>query len=89
MHLRDRSLFSRETAMLFMGSASCHVSEKTLKLSSENRVVAVAFLDHTINTFQALEIVLFKSLEKLRVSTTGKLDDKSINDQVTKTTSGP
>jgi hypothetical protein len=67
-----------------MDSASPHVSERCLRLLDDNRILAVAFPAHITNIFQALDLVFFDALEKLKANAQGEFDDDSVNDQITK-----
>jgi tRNA(Ser,Leu) C12 N-acetylase TAN1 len=48
------------------------------------RALSVAFQAHTTNIFQALDLVFFGALKKLKAIAQGEFDDDSVNDQITK-----
>jgi hypothetical protein len=67
-----------------MDSALPHTSERILRVLGENNVIALTFPAHTINLFQALDLVFFGSLKHLTVTATGELGDDSVNNHLTK-----
>jgi hypothetical protein len=82
--LRSQPQFENQPAILLMDSALPHVSERVLRLLGENMIKAVVFPAHTTNIFQALDLVFFSALKKLKETTTGEFDDDSVNEQITK-----
>jgi hypothetical protein len=87
-NLRTSEAFSDELAILLMDSAPPHVSERCLRLLGENCVLAVAFPAHTTNIFQALDLVFFGALKKLKMAAGGEFDDDSVKNQITKLVQG-
>jgi hypothetical protein len=83
-NIRQRPEFENEPAVLLMDSALPHVSERVLRLLGENKIMAIVFPAHTTNIFQALDLVFFGALKKLKQTATGEFDDESMNDQITK-----
>jgi hypothetical protein len=59
-----RGQFGNETAVLTMGSARPHISERVLGLLGQNKIMNTVFPAHTTNIFQALDLVFFAALEK-------------------------
>jgi hypothetical protein len=57
-----------------MESALPRVSERSLRLFGENRILAVVFPAHTTNIFQALDLGFFAD---------GRSSDHCVNDQMT------
>jgi hypothetical protein len=45
--------------------------------------LAVAFLTHTTNIFQVLDLVFFSALKKLETTADGEFKDNAANDQIT------
>jgi hypothetical protein len=76
--------FASETAVLLMDSASPHASERVLQLLGRNKIMAIVFLAHTTNIFQALDLVFFGVLKKIKQMATGKFDERSLREQITK-----
>jgi hypothetical protein len=87
-NLRTTEAFSGEVATLLMDSVLPHVSERCVRLFAENRVLAMAFPVHTTNLFQALDLVFFGALKKLKMTVEGEFDDDSVNNQSTKLVQG-
>jgi hypothetical protein len=83
-NVRQRPEFANEPAVLLMDSALSHVSERVLRLLGENMIMVVVFPAHTTSMFQALDLVFFGALKKLKETATGEFDDDSMNDQITK-----
>jgi hypothetical protein len=83
-NLRTTEAFSDELAILLMDSALVHVSERCLRLFSENCALAVAFPADTTNIFQILDLVFFGALNKLTMTADEEFDDDSVNNQITK-----
>jgi hypothetical protein len=46
--------------------------------------MAITFPAHTMNLFQALDLVFFGVLKKLKASATGEFDDDSVNARISK-----
>jgi hypothetical protein len=67
-----------------MDSALPHVSERCLELSGDNRLLAVGFRAHTTHFFQAIDLVFFCMLKKLKAGAQSKVDVNPANDQLTK-----
>jgi hypothetical protein len=82
--VRDRTGFENGTGILLMDSAIPHTSERVRRLLGENSIIAITVPAHTTNLFQALDLVFFGVLKKLKVSATGEFDDDSVKGQVTK-----
>jgi hypothetical protein len=82
--VRDRTGFENGTAVLLMDSASPHTSERVRRLLGENGLIAITFPAHRTNLFQALDLVFFGVLKKLKPMATGEFDDDSVRGQVTK-----
>jgi hypothetical protein len=49
----------------------------------EKNIVAITFLAHTTNLFQALDLVFFGALKKLKPTAVGEFDDGSVHAQIT------
>jgi hypothetical protein len=81
--VRDRSGLEDEMAVLLMDSAVPDTSELVRRLLGENNIIAITFPAQTANLFQALGLVFFGVLKKLKVSATGEFDDDSTNAQIT------
>jgi hypothetical protein len=58
-----------------MDSASLHVSERVLQLLGCNKIMAIVFPTHTTNIFQALDLVFFGVLKKIKQTATGEFDE--------------
>jgi hypothetical protein len=50
----------------------------------EKNIIAITFPAHTMNLFQALDLVLLSVLQKLKATAIGEFDDDSVSPQVTK-----
>jgi hypothetical protein len=46
--------------------------------------MAIVFPAHTTNIFQALDLVFFAALKKMKQTATGEFDEKSVREQNTK-----
>jgi hypothetical protein len=86
--LRSHDIRSRERAICLMDSAFPHVSERCLKSSGDNRLLAMGFRAHTTHLFQAIDLVFFGMLKKLKASAQSEFDATSANDQLTKPIQG-
>jgi hypothetical protein len=64
--VRDRPGFQNEMTVLLMDSAVPHTSERVRRLFGENNSLAITFPAHTTMLFQALGLVFFGVLEKLK-----------------------
>jgi hypothetical protein len=84
--VRDRTGFENGTAvfLLLMDSPIPHTSERVRRPLGENSIIAIIFPAHTTNLFQALDLVFFGVLKKLKASATGEFDDDCVKGQVTK-----
>jgi hypothetical protein len=82
-NLRSHNIFSRDVVICQMDSASSHVSERCVWLSYQNHVLAMAFPAHTTNILQALDLVFFGALKKLKATVQGQFNDDSVHDQIT------
>jgi hypothetical protein len=70
-------------AVLLMDSAVPHTSERVRRLLVENNILAIAFTAHTTNLFQALDLLFFGVLTRLKASAVGEFDDDSVNARMT------
>jgi hypothetical protein len=84
INLRRTESFSGQLGLCLMDSASPHVSERSLRYLGQNNVLVVAFPAHTTNIFQALDLVFFGALKKLKASAEGEFGDSSVEDQIAK-----
>jgi hypothetical protein len=82
-NLRENPEFANERAVLLMDSASTHVSERVLQLLGRNKIMAIVFPTHTTNNFQALNLVFFDVLKKIKKTATGEFDERSVREQIT------
>jgi hypothetical protein len=82
MAVRDRTRFQNEMALLLMDSAFLNTSERFRWIFGENHITAITFPAHTTNLFQAVDLVLFGVLKKLKASATGEFDDDLVNAQI-------
>jgi hypothetical protein len=80
--LRNHGIRSGEIAICLMDSASPHVSQRGLELSGDNRLLALGFRAHTTHFFQAIDLMFFCMLKKLKASAQSKFDANSANDQL-------
>jgi hypothetical protein len=83
-NLREKPEFANEIAILLMDSAPAHRSERVLRLLGENRILAVVFPAHTTNILQALDLVFFGAMKKLKATASGEFGDNSSDDQILK-----
>jgi hypothetical protein len=83
-NVRSNPALANEPAVLLMDSAGPHVSERILKLLGENRIIALVSPAHTTNLFQALDLVFFGVLKKLKQTASGDYDETSMNYQIFK-----
>jgi hypothetical protein len=67
-----------------MDSASPHVSERVLQLLGGNQIMIIVFPVHTTHIFQALDLVFFGVLKKIKHTATGESDERSVLEQITK-----
>jgi hypothetical protein len=81
--VRDRLGFQKEMAVLLMDSAFPQTSERLQRLSGEDNILAITFPAHTTNLFQALDLVFFGVLNKIKASAVGEFDDDSVNADIT------
>jgi hypothetical protein len=79
---RTRPELERETAVILMDSALPHVSERVLRTLGENSILVPTFPAHATNLFQALDLVFFGALKKLKATAIAGLDDKSANEKI-------
>jgi hypothetical protein len=82
--VRNRPELESEPAVLLMDSALPHVSARILQKLGENNIIAITFPAHTTNLFQALDLVFFGVLKRLKATAQGEFDDDSVNAQLTK-----
>jgi hypothetical protein len=82
-NIRQRPEFANDPVVLFMDSALPHISERVLRLLRENKIMTVVFPTHTTNIFQAMDLVFFDALKKLKETAIEEFDDDSMNDQIT------
>jgi hypothetical protein len=83
-NLREKPEFANETVILPMDSASPHVSERLLQLLGRNKIKAIVFPAYTTNIFQALDLLFFGVLKKIKQMATGEFDEQSVREQITK-----
>jgi hypothetical protein len=50
----------------------------------ENKILAVVFPTHTTNIFQALDLVFFGAMKKLKATVLGEFGEDSMDDQILK-----
>jgi hypothetical protein len=81
-NVRRNPDLANEPAVLLMDSACPHVSERVLKLLGQNRIIVLVFPAHTTNLFQALDLVFFWVLKKLKQTASGDYDEKTMNHQI-------
>jgi hypothetical protein len=81
-NLHKNLAFGTETAILSMDSAPAHKSEHALRLLGENTTLAVVFPAHTTNSSQALDLVFFGALKKLKATAPREFDESSMNGQI-------
>jgi hypothetical protein len=67
-----------------MDSAFRHVSGRVRGILGENDVIAITFPAHTMNMFQALDLVFFGALKKLKATAMGEIDDGSAHATILK-----
>jgi hypothetical protein len=77
--LKDRPGFQNEMAVLLMDSGVPNRSRRVPRLFDENNILAITFPAQTTKLSQALDLVLFGMLEKLKASAVGEFDDDSVN----------
>jgi hypothetical protein len=82
--VRSRLGLEDQPAVLLMDSALPHVSERVGGILGENDVIAITFPAHTRNVFQALDLVFFGALKKLKATATGEIDDGSADATILK-----
>jgi tRNA(Ser,Leu) C12 N-acetylase TAN1 len=82
--VRNRPGFQNEMPVLLMDSAVPQTSDRVRKLSRENNILAITFPAHTTNLFQALDLVFFEVVKRLKASSVGEFDDDSIKAHITK-----
>jgi hypothetical protein len=83
-NLREKPEFANETAVLLMDSASPHISEGVFQLLGRNKIMVIVFPAHATNIFQALDLVFFGVLKKIKQMATGEFDERSVREQTTK-----
>jgi hypothetical protein len=71
------------TAILLMNSAFPHTYHCILQNLNENNIIVISCPAHTTNLFQALDLVFFGALRKLKVIVVDEFDDDSVNAQIT------
>jgi hypothetical protein len=54
-----------------MDSASPHGVERLSQLWGRNKIMVIVFPAHTTNIFQALDLVFFSALKKIKQTVTG------------------
>jgi hypothetical protein len=84
VHLPEKRIVANETAILLMDSAPAHRSERVLRLLGENKILAVVFPAHTTNIFQALNLVFFGAMKKLKATVPGEFGEDSMDEQILK-----
>jgi hypothetical protein len=67
-----------------MDSAPAHRSERVLRLLGGHNILAIAFPAHTTNVLQALDLVFFGAMKKLKATGRGELSEDSISEQILK-----
>jgi hypothetical protein len=81
--IRRRPELAHESALLLIDSALSQTSNRVLRLLGENNVVVFPFPAPTTNLVQALDLVFFGALKRLKPTATGDCDDGSVNDHMT------
>jgi hypothetical protein len=81
-NVRSNRDLANEPAVLLMDSVCPHISERILRLLGENRIIVLVFPAHTTNLFQALDLVFFGVVKKLKQTASGDYDDKTMNHQI-------
>jgi hypothetical protein len=61
--LRGRAVLAEEIAVLLMAHCSAHVSDDAIGILTEARVRVIAFVPHTTQVFQILDLTLFGVLK--------------------------
>jgi hypothetical protein len=82
--VRNRPELENEPAVLLMDSALPHTSDRVKRILGENNIIAITFPAHTTNLFQALDLVFFGALKKLKPSARGEIGDESVEGAITK-----
>jgi hypothetical protein len=67
-----------------MDSAPAHRSERVLRPLGENKILAVVFPAHTTNIFQAIDLVFFGAIKKLKATVPGEFGEDSMGEQILK-----
>jgi hypothetical protein len=80
--IRSRAGPETETVILLMDFTLSHRSNRILQTLGEKNVVAITFPVYTTNPFQALDLVFFGALKKLKRTAVGEFDDGSVNTQI-------
>jgi hypothetical protein len=65
-----------------MYSVGAHVSECHLRLLGENKIIALVFLAHTTNLFQAFDFVFFGAMKKNKDYLMDESDTASVHGQI-------
>jgi hypothetical protein len=79
--IRENRDFTSETAILLMDSAPPDRSECVLRILGENKILAAVFSAHTTNIFQALDLVFFGAMKKLKATAPGEFGDDSMDER--------
>jgi hypothetical protein len=75
--VRCRPELENDPAMFLMDSAFPYTSDRVRRILGENNIIAIIFPAHTTNWFQALDLVFFGALKKLKPTAVRKIDDGS------------
>jgi hypothetical protein len=82
--VQGRPGLETERAILLMDSAVPHIFARIRQDFDEKDIVAITFPAHTINLFQALDLVFFGAVKESKARAVGECDDDSAHPQITK-----
>jgi hypothetical protein len=84
LNLRMNHIYQEAFGILFMDSFSVHISERNLGLRGDDKIIALIFLAHTINIFQALNPVFFAAMKNNKNSRMNQPKDSTVGGQIWK-----
>jgi hypothetical protein len=83
-NVRNNPTLANEQAFLSMDSVCPHVAERVLRLPGENQIITLICLAQATIAFQALSLLFFGGLKKLKQTAYGDDDDKTMNHQISR-----
>jgi hypothetical protein len=81
--MRSRPELADQPVAFRIDSVLRYMSERVPRLLGRNHVIALTCPAHTMNLFQARDLVFFGALKHVKATATGAFHDEGVNDEVT------